>query len=160
MSKKEKQNLSVILDDSRQVLCSIHISPVLLSYSFQWNFTIWEVFIHGWLAPLLWVCGEAGHHGDRKAWWSRATNSWQRKGTRIRNIIQECVPSDLLHPTRTHLLITHSVWTQECINPLIKLAPTWSNHLSTALPGGTKPSTHECVETKPQHPFLGLQGST
>jgi hypothetical protein len=42
-------------------------------------------------------------------------------------------PSDLLSSTRPYLLKAYSVWTHQWINPLIRLTPSWPNHLSIVL---------------------------
>lgn len=67
-----------------------------------------EAAVRGWLAPLLWVSGEAKNHGRRK-WWRKAAQIMRTRkqkerdeGARDRISSTKALPQWLLPPARPH----------------------------------------------------------
>jgi hypothetical protein len=88
-----------------------------------------EVLVHSWWLCCFWARGEAEHHGGKheveQNFLPHGRRRERRQSPEIRYALQPQAPV-----TYFPQLDLTSVWTWQWINPLMKLAPSGSSHLS------------------------------
>jgi hypothetical protein len=118
--------------------------------------TVLEGSVHDWLAPLLRVYGETKHHGNRRAWLSKAVHFMmdrKQRETKGLSIFPGYASEDLLPSRRLYLLLSYTSQIMSSCYESISRLIHWLNQSShdliayqwLDLPAGTKPSTHEVL---------------